>query len=356
MPDSVDLRSDLLSRPTPQMFEAMQSAFGASPGFGLREDPWVQQLELTAAAVLGKEDALFCPTCTLCNQIAINLHLLAGETMVCEATSHVVTSEGGAPAALSGAMVHPLPGDGGLLAPRQLEQALQGRATESRARCSLLVLENTHTRSGGRVLDLPAMRALAGLARERDVRLHLDGARLFNAASFLGCEVAALAADADTVAISLNKGLGAPLGAILAGTREFIDRAVVVRQRLGGGWRPAGVLAAAGLVAIEQGPAVLADDHRRARSFADELAQIDGVTVVNAPVQTNLVLAEIAHQGGTHEGELKFLAANGILALAFDGRLRFAFHNGIDDVGVERAAEALRALAKQWAARPTRCP
>lgn len=343
MASSIDLRSDLLSRPSSAVLAAMQSAAADAPGFGLREDPWVKRLEATTAELLGKEDALFCPTCTMCNQLAINVQSSPGETVVTGASSHVVTSEGGAPAALSGVMIHGISDSSGHPTAAEVRDAFALQVSDGRPRSVLLALENTHTRSGGTVMDVPTMRTMRAIAVDAGARVHLDGARLFNAAEYLGCDVADLANFADSVAISLNKGLGAPVGAVLAGSRDLIARASAMRQRLGGAWRPVGVLAAAGLAALTRRDH-LQQDHARALRFAKDVAGTPGLQVVNTPVQTNLVLVAPNTGAPACDDLLQQLSSQGILALAFDGRLRFAFHNGIDDHGVARAAAAVRTL------------
>ena len=233
---AIDLRTDFISRPTRAMVEAMVRAANAAPGFGLRDDPTVAALERRAAEILGKEDALFCPTCTAANQIAINVQTAPGDRVAADATSHIITSEGGAPGALSGVMMQGIPGHRGEMPMDVLAATLDaGDPTQGRTR--LVVIENTHVRSGGTVLSLDYMTRVRKEAAARNIRVHVDGSRLFNAAAALGVNAKALTALADTVAVSLNKGLAAPLGAILAGSRDVIERAVTVRHRWGGSWR-----------------------------------------------------------------------------------------------------------------------
>ncbi|MDP6568093.1 MAG: GntG family PLP-dependent aldolase [Alphaproteobacteria bacterium] len=337
----IDLRSDFVARPTPEMVAAMARAAELPGGFGPREDATVARLERLAADTLGLADALFCPTCTMANQIAIHLRCRPGEAFVTEAEAHVVTSESAAPAALSGAMPKLVPAKGGALAIAAVEAALTG-ADAQRARVGLVVMENTHVRSGGTVLGLEHMAAIAELARVAGVPVHLDGARLFNAACALGVAAAELAACADSVACNLNKGLGAPLGAILAGPADFIAEAVRIRQMFGGGWRPAGIPAAAGIVALESMVDRLADDHARARALADGLAALDGIDIDPETVESNIVLAR--PRGLTPDALAEALAGEGILALPFGPFLRLVSHHEIDDDAVEETLAAFRAV------------
>lgn len=346
----IDLRSDLLSRPTGSMVAAMQQAAADAPGFGLREDPWVRRLERVAADILGKEDALFCPTCTLCNQIAINIFCAPGDTVVCEATSHIVTSEGGALAAISGAMPCCVPGDRGLLHEQTVTAALQTNAQDGGSRTALVLLENTHTRSGGRTLRVPAMAAIRTATNAAGVPVHLDGARLFNAATYLGTDAATLASHVDSVAISLNKGLAAPIGAVLAGDSAFVEQAVAVRQRLGGGWRPAAIPAAAGIVALTEMVDRLGEDHIRARQLGERVRALDGLELINDPVETNLLLVGFGGVTSPCAAAVRFLEERGVLGLAYGEVLRFALHNAITDQDVEQTAEALGEFVSRAAA------
>ena len=339
----LDLRSDFVSRPTPAMVEAMMQAAGRRGGFGLREDRDVSALEALAARMTGKEDALFCASCGLANQVAIHLHCRAGSLVVAEADSHVITSEAGGPAALSGVMFRGVPGSEGIPDPSAVEQALNA-SDPQRGPVDLLVLENTHVRTGGSIMDLPTSRRLYGLAHERGIAVHLDGSRIFNAAAALGVPAAELCAASDSVAFSLNKGLSAPLGAILAGSAAFIEQAVRVRQMFGGGWRPAGIPAAAASVALSTMPQRLARDHEVARALAAALVALDGIRPGQSRVQTNLLLLDVDARLGDSARFAQALAAHGVLALPFGThRLRLAVYHEIETRHVERVCEAFRA-------------
>jgi threonine aldolase len=348
--ERIDLRTDFISRPTAAMVEAMVAASAEPPGLGLREDPVVSRLEALAADVLGKEDALFCPTCTLCNQIAVNAFCRPGDVLVAPAGAHVLTSEGGAAAALSGALVHAVEAERGEMSPAAVEAAITPQPGGGRSRVGLVLIENTHLRSGGRVVSERNMREISAVASGQGVPVHLDGSRLFNAAAYLDVEPARLARHADTVAVSLNKGLSAPLGAILAGSARSITEAVEIRQRFGGGWRPAGIPAAAGIVALERMTGCMAGDHENARLLARGLAEIEGVSVLNQPVETNILFVAVRVAGIDREGFLEHLAGKGVLLLPFDGdTMRAVLHKDITAADVEHVvrmvAEVVETLA-----------
>ena len=336
----LDFRTDFVARPTPAMIDAMTKAAREQPEFGLREDPTVARLEAKAAELLGTEDALFCPTCTQANQIAIHLRCRPGESVLAEALSHIFLSECGAPAALSGALAVPVPGRHGVMLHREVQQAIR-TGDASRSRTALIVIENTHVFSGGRAVPLDSMRSICDIARENRVPVHVDGARLFNAAAALRCSARALASCADSIAISLNKGLAAPMGAILAGSRDFIRDAVRVRQMFGGGWRPANILAAAGIVALDTMIDRLADDHRNARRLAIGLAGCRGVSIDAQAVETNIVMVEIDEAVIKTADLVAQLKARGILVMPISvgstNVLRFVTHHDIGIAEIERS-------------------
>lgn len=340
----IDLRSDFIGRATPEMIEAMNRAALQPCSFGLRESPTQRRLEELGAELLGKEDALFFPTCTMCNQTAINIFCSPGDRFIAESQSHCILSEGGAPAALSGAMPLPLPGEKGLIALPDLLAAF-APGDEQRSHASLLVLENTHNRSGGTVIDEWHMKAYREAAQTHGVPVHLDGARIFNASISLGIPADHLSRYVDSVALSLNKGLSAPLGALLAGERKFIEEAVRVRQRFGGGWRPTDIPAAAGIVALERMVGRLAEDHAHARSLAEGISECNCVHVDLASVQTNLVLAEVNHPRYSIQELIRLLAEQDILVIQFGlHAVRMAMHWEISDHMVERVIEVFHEL------------
>ena len=339
----VDLRSDILTRPTEVMIAAMNEAARSPSGFGLREDSYVQRLEAAVAAMLGKEDALFCPTCTQANQIAIHLHSKPGQLVAAEKQSHIFTSEAGAAAALSGVTSLPIDGQAGIMDLKFLSESL-GPTDALRSEVGLVWLENTHVRSGGSALPIDYMKQAADVARAANVPVHLDGARLANAAIALGASMQCLADQASSVSLSLNKGLGAPLGAVLAGSGDFIRAAETVRQRWGGGWRPAGIPAAAGLVALDGWETRLAADHDRAQMLAEALTEIPGVVIDVQGVHTNLLTVEV--EGMDAATLVSRLKENDTLALAYSPTLvRLAIYQGIDDAAVGVVTAAFRAIA-----------
>ncbi|MFA7669000.1 MAG: GntG family PLP-dependent aldolase [Burkholderiaceae bacterium] len=344
----MDLRSDFLTRPTPEMIEAMMAAAQQRGGFGVREDPYVQELEALAAHMVGKEDALFCASCGLANQIAIHLQCGRGSTLLAESSSHVFTSEAGGPAALSGVMCKGVAGHEGVPDFDAVDQALVAGDAQ-RSGVDLLVIENTHVRTGGAVVDMPTLQRLRGLAQQRGVPVHLDGSRVFNAAAALDVSAAEICANVDSVAFSLNKGLAAPLGAILAGPAEFIEEAVRVRQMFGGGWRPAGIPAAAATVALQTMPQRLAHDHAVAADLGAALAGLEGLSLGQSRVWTNLVLVDLGDALGTAAGFAEALARQGVLALPFGKRrLRLAVYYEIGPEDIPFIVDAFRKVIVEF--------
>jgi threonine aldolase len=338
---AVDLRSDTVTRPTAAMRRAMAEAEVGDDVYG--EDPTVRALEETAAAMVGHERAMFVPTGTMGNQIAVHLHAPRGSDVLLEAGSHVYNYELGGMAAWSGALPRVLHGEEGLLDPGAVERAVSP-ATYYMARTRLLVLENTHNHAGGVVLPPDRQRALLATARGRDLAVHLDGARLFNAAAALGRAASELAAGFDSVMVCLSKGLGAPVGSVLCGSQGFVQEARVVRKRMGGGMRQAGILAAGGLHALRHHVDRLVDDHRRARRLAETLASLPGFRIDPHRVETNIVIAGV-EPAERLPSVLEGLRARGVLAGGMGpGRIRFVTHLDVDDAGLDRAVEALRTL------------
>ncbi|MBZ5640728.1 MAG: low specificity L-threonine aldolase [Acidobacteriia bacterium] len=340
----VDLRSDTVTRPTPEMRRAMGSAEVGDDVYG--EDRTMRRLEDEAAARVGHEAALFVPTGTMGNQIAIHLLTRPGTDVIVEAGSHVYNYELGAMAAWSGAMPRVLQGAGGLLDPEAVAAAA-APGPYYMARASLLILENTHNHAGGVVLPGGRKEALLGVARARGLAAHLDGARIFNAAAALGAPAAELARGFDTVMFCLSKGLGAPVGSLLCGSRGLVADARVVRKRMGGAMRQAGILAAAGLVALERHVGRLEEDHHRAARLASVLADLPSFRIDAGAVRTNIVIAEVSPPA-TAEGVLAGLKERGVLAGGMGpGRVRFVTHLDVDDRGLERAVSALREVGKK---------
>ncbi len=329
---AIDLRSDLCAVPTDAMWDAMRAAPLGWPPYG--EDPSVVLLQEKVAALLGKEAALWVPTCGMANLVALLTSVPRGSSVVCESSSHVLTSEGMGIVEVAGLEPRSLAAPDGRLDPSEVEALI----VESQA--SLLVLENTHTRAGGTLSTPELTAALAAAAHRHGAHVHLDGARLANAAVALGVSLRELAAPADTVALSLNKGLCAPMGTILAGSATVIEQAHRTLHRLGGATvHKAGIPAAAALVAIDTMIDRLADDHRRARALGALLAEIPGLRLVPDLIETNIVLVDVSGSGLFPDEFLRLLAERGVLGLERDtSRIRFVTHRLIGDAEISRAA------------------
>lgn len=340
--ETVDLRSDTVTKPTVGMREAMSHAEVGDDVFG--EDPTVNRLQETVAELLGKEAALFVPSGTMSNQIAIKCHTQPGDEVILERDSHSFHYEGGGPALLSGVQLHPLPGVRGVISAGQVEAAVRP-GDHHYPHTSLVCLENTHNRAGGTIFPLDTIREIRAVADRYALRMHLDGARLWNAAVATGISEQQFAAPFDSVSVCLSKGLGAPVGSLLVGKREFIDRAHRYRKILGGGMRQVGILAAAGLYALAHHRQRLVDDHRRARRLAEALAEIPGPTVDLTSVQTNMVFVDVGPSGISAADVVARLRERGILCLALGPSvIRLVTHLDVDDEGVERAIAAFKAV------------
>jgi threonine aldolase len=336
--DPVDLRSDTVTRPTPAMRQAMADAEVGDDFYG--EDPTVRRLQEKAARLLGLEAALFVPSGTMANEIAIRILTEPGQEVLCDARSHVVQHELLGMAVLSGVAPRTVQVEDGRLTAAHVRDALQPRSL-NRPEVGLVVLENTHNLAGGAVMTAEETREVVLACREAGVRLHIDGARLWNAAVALGVSPADLAAGADTVMVDLSKGLCCPVGALLAGSADRMARARRVRQQLGGGMRQAGVIAAPGLVALDTMIPRLADDHAHAALLGEALSRCPGLRVL--PVRTNLVVARLDHRSAAELVAL--LRERGVLATAMDRvTLRLATHHDVSRADCERAANALEGL------------
>lgn len=340
----IDLRSDTVTRPTPAMRQAMASAEVGDDVYG--EDPTVRKLEWRAAEILGKEAALFVPSGVMGNTIAIKLHSQHGDEIVCEAHSHVLDWELSMSAWFSGVVSRSVSAPDGVLRWEHIQPAIR-EATPHNARTSLICVENTHNMAGGIVTPLEVAQAIFEGAQSKGLKVHLDGARVFNAATFLGVPVAAIARCADTVMFCLSKGLGAPVGSLIVGRADDITRAHAYRKRLGGGMRQAGILAAAGLIALEEMPARLATDHANAQAFADAIQDFPGIRVTH-PVQTNIVIFDVSETSLQPADISARLRAMGVLLNGVDSqRMRAVTHF---DVTREQCLVAARALRRATSA------
>jgi threonine aldolase len=335
----VDLRSDTVSRPSDTMRRAMAGAVVGDDVY--LEDATVNALQEEAAALMGFQAALFVPSGTMGNLIAVGLHAQRGTEAIVEAGSHAYNYELASMAALAGVLPRVVRGVRGSPDPDEVEYLCR-KKSYYHAQVTLLLLENTHNHAGGAVLTMERKEALIASAKAHGVPVHLDGARVLNAAIALGVAPARVVAGFDSVLFCLSKGLGAPIGSMLCGTRAFIDQARVARKRLGGGMRQVGVLAAAGRVALRDNIARLAQDHARARRLAAALSGVPGLKVDPADVETNIVIAE-ADPADAVTDWLGYLRAGGVLAGTMGrGRLRFVTHLDVDDAGIDRAIDLLR--------------
>ncbi|MGD9254030.1 MAG: GntG family PLP-dependent aldolase [Holophagae bacterium] len=333
----IDLRSDTVTHPTDAMRRAMSTAEVGDDVYG--EDPTVNRLEERAAELLGRPAGLLVPTGTMGNQIAIHVHSTPGSEAVAEARSHVFNFEMGAMAALSGVLPRPIETDDGILSASQVAAAIQP-AAGYRTPTALVVLENSHNLAGGRITPPRIMREMVEVAHEHGLPVHLDGARIHNAAAAVERTAAELSAGCDSVMFCLSKGLGAPVGSMLVGDEAFINEARRVRKMFGGGMRQAGVLAAAGLVALDEVLPILAEDNRRARRLADHLATIDAIELDPETVETNIVFFGLAPTARMDAGELAAaLAEHGVLCHPLGGdSIRMVTHYHINDADIDRAA------------------
>ena len=330
----IDLRSDTVTRPTPAMRRAMAEAEVGDDVYG--EDPTVNRLERRAAEILGKQAGLFVPSGTMGNTIGVKLHTQHGQEVICDARAHVFNYELSMMAWFSGCVARPIHTEDGILSWDQVRKEIRPLGPH-RAPTGLIELENTCNLAGGAVMPLEVTNQICDGAHNLGLKVHLDGARIFNAATFLGKSVSELAARMDTVMFCLSKGLCAPVGSLLVGEAEAVAQGRLYRKRLGGGMRQVGVLGAAGLIALEQMPARLGDDHENARFLADQLNRIPGIRVTHT-VQTNILIFDV---GGTGVPAPEFsarLKRRGVLINAVDARLmRLLTHNDVDRAACERA-------------------
>lgn len=335
----IDLRSDFLASPTEEMRLVLLEAMTDRSCFDLREDPRERITEQMIASMLGQEDALLFPTCTMANQVALALASRPGDLVLTQQDAHILTSEAGAPWALSGLRIVTVPGE---VATPDIAawQGIVDRGGAALApRISAISLENTHNRAGGRVLGVAYSAAIAAHARSRGVHTHLDGSRLANAATSLGVSMATLARDFDTVAMSLNKGIGAPIGAALGASRKLIEAAMLLRHRFGGSMRRFGPLAAAAEVALRD-LSHIREDHRRAQLLGCKLAEIEGIAQVLAPIESNLVVLRVEGANGAAEGLARALAEAGVLSFVLSSEhIRFAIYRGVTDADIEAVVE-----------------
>jgi threonine aldolase len=336
----IDLRSDTVTRPTPAMTEAMMTAKVGDDVFG--EDPTINELEAMVARLFGMEAALYCPSGTMSNQIAIKCHTQPGDEVICEKSAHVYVYEGGGIAFNSGSQVRALDGDRGRINAEQVAMSINPDDVH-RARTSLVTLENTCNRGGGSCYNLEEIKKIRQVCTDNQLRLHLDGARLFNALVATGQNARDFGLVFDSISICLNKGLGCPIGSVLTGTTAFIRQARRVRKVFGGGMRQGGFMAAAGIYALNNNIGRLAVDHAHARRIAATLEKKDFVRGM-MPVETNIIIFEVDPQGCARALAQK-LKEHDILAIAISpNQIRFVTHLDIDAGMVDRTVEVIEQL------------
>jgi threonine aldolase len=340
----IDLRSDTTTQPSPEMRQAIASAEVGDEQ--KRQDPTVNLLEQQAAQLLGHEAAVYLPTATMANEIALKLHGEPGDELLAEEHSHILISELGGPAVFAGLLSRPLVGEDGRISAEQIRAVANPIDDVHTPRTRVVSIENTHNSSGGRVWPLDELDAVVDCCRELGLKLHLDGARLFNAAVALGVPPSRISGRADTVTICLSKGLGCPLGALIAGPSDVMHKARRLKHMFGGAMRQAGIVAAAGVYALEHNIDRLADDHARARRLGEGLAAA-GLPVEPDHVETNFVQIDIGRLGLDQADALEraHQAGVGISGTVHRTRLRAVTHMDVDDDGIEQAIELLpRAL------------
>ncbi len=338
----VDFRSDTLTVPTEEMREAMYEARVGDDVYG--EDPTVKELEEMAAAKAGKESALFVTSGTMGNQLALLSHTKRGEEVILEENSHIYNAEVGGAAFLSGLQPRPIKGNRGIMDLEDIKRAIRPEDIHF-PRTGLICIENTHNMAGGVVIPVYQMEKVYSLAREHNIPVHLDGARIFNAAIHIGCDVKELTQYCDSVMFCLSKGLCAPVGSILAGDKSFVDKAKRYRKMIGGGMRQAGVIAAPGIIALEKMVDRLEEDHKKAFGLAAGLSGIGGLTLDKERVDTNIVMVDVRNTGCKAHELTDVFREKGILAVAINERMiRFVTHKYISEEDVQYAVDTIRGV------------
>jgi threonine aldolase len=338
----IDLRSDTVTQPTPAMREAMLNAKVGDDVIDI--DPTVVELQELTAKLLGKEAAIFMPSGTMTNQIALRIHCSPGDEFLCEAGCHIYNYEQGAFAQLSGLVARTIVGNSSLLDVTQLHGSIRADYDHS-VRTRLLCLENTHNRGAGKIYSLERTIELCDWAHSSGLMTHLDGARLFNASVATGVSVQAFAEPFDSVSVCFSKGLGAPVGSCLVGSKAFVTKARRVRKLFGGGMRQVGIIAAGALYALENNIPRLAEDHEHARMLSDAIGQCKHLKLIDAVPDTNIVIFHVASEQGTAEEFTDLLKRHGILALPFGPQsVRFVTHMDVSREQINKACEILRSL------------
>lgn len=338
----IDLRSDTVTRPTPQMRKAMAEAEVGDDVYG--EDPTVNRLQERAAEIFDKEAALFVPTGSMGNQIAVKLHTTPGQEVIIEERGHIFNYELGSPASLSGVTIRPVKSEDGtgMLTWDDIASALHINQPYYSSPTGLICLENTHNFAGGSVMSGSQCADICENAQTLGLPVHMDGARIFNASAALNTPVADLTRKCDSVQFCLSKALGAPVGSVLLGTKDFIAEARIWRKRLGGGMRQVGILAAAGLVALEESPRRLPKDHDNARYLAEGLASIPGISIELEKIVTNIVIFDISQTGQSSANICTGLKTHGVLAGNFGNAIRMVTHFDVTTDEIGRTISAMQ--------------
>jgi len=340
----IDLRSDTVTKPTAQMRKAMAEAEVGDDVYG--EDPTVNLLQERAAEIFGKEAALFVPTGSMGNQIAVKLHTKPGDEIIIEERGHIFNYEMGAPSVIAGVIIRAVKArnDNGMLTWDEISGAIHVNLPYYACPTGLICLENTHNFGGGSVMSATDCAEICQNAHDLNLPVHLDGARIFNASVALNESVAELSRHCDSVQFCLSKGLGAPVGSMLLGERDFIEEARVWRKRLGGGMRQVGILAAAGLIALTESPKRLHIDHENAKFLAEGVANLRGVSIDAEKVATNIVIFDVLETGKNSAEIVAQLKEREILAIPFGKAIRMVTHSDISREDIERMLIAMREI------------
>src|SRR2546422_6256621 len=342
---TIDLRSDTVTKPSAEMRRAMAEAEVGDDVF--IEDPTINKLQERAAEIFGREAGLFVPSGSMGNLTCILAQARQGQEVICEESGHVYNYEMASMSAIAGVLPRLVAGEDGILTWQGISKAIRPKIYY-RPQTALIALENTHNMAGGTVYPTNVVEEICDCAHDAGIRVHLDGARIFNAATYLGEKVADMTKKFDSVQFCLSKGLGAPVGSMIVGRRDFIERCRSIRKMLGGGMRQVGVLAAAGLIALERGPKRLQIDHDNAKFLATQLAAIPGITLNPAKVQTNIVIFDLKKSGSSSADFLQTLSKRNVLAVPVDNeRVRMVAHLDVDRTGIETAANSVREVLKR---------
>ena len=340
----IDLRSDTVTKPSPEMRRAMAEAEVGDDVY--LEDPTVNRLQERAAQIFGREASLFVPSGSMGNLTCIIAHTRPGQEVICEGKGHIYNYEMASMSAVAGTLPRVVSAEDGIMTWEQISRAIRPKVY-SRSQTALISLENTHNMAGGTVYPTQLMHEICDRAHDAGIAVHLDGARIFNAATYLGEDVHEMTKKFDSVQFCLSKGLGAPVGSVIVGSKAFIERCRSIRKMLGGGMRQAGVIAAAGLIALEKGPKRLHIDHENARLLAERLAEIPGIRINPAKAQTNIVIYDIQKTGLSSADFLAGLARRKVLGVPVDAeKIRMVTHLDVDRKDVEEAVETIREMLK----------